>query len=84
MDPCETCGHTPADDPDEHGCAAAAAAADPSWKRYDAAYVAAKKYYAEHPEALQPVTDLASEQKGAALELLEILIDPTGVAGGLA
>lgn len=21
MDPCETCGHTPTDDPDEHGCA---------------------------------------------------------------
>ena len=67
---------------------AAAAAADvadaSSWKRYDAAYAAARKYYAEHPEALQPVTDLAAEQKGAALELLEILIDPTEVAGGLA
>jgi hypothetical protein len=62
--------------------AAAAAAAGPyvDWwgKPYSAAYQAARAYYKEHPLPItQTIADLAAEQQGAALELLELLIDPT-------
>ena len=54
--------------------AEAAEAADP-WGR---AYQAVKEYLRQHPPAiLAEVTELAEQQRGAALELLARLIDPT-------
>ena len=60
--------------------AAAAVAADwslysPNWYRV---YDAVRAYFREHPLELPPaVTELAEQQRGAALELLARLIDPT-------
>ena len=54
--------------------AVAAVAADP-WGR---AYQAVKEYLRQHPPELPAeVTELAEQQRGAALELLARLIDPT-------
>ena len=56
------------------GAAWAAEAADP-WGR---AYQAVKEHLREHPPELPAeVTELAEQQRGAALELLARLIDPT-------
>ena len=43
---------------------------------YNAAYIAARKYYAEHPEIFAHITELGAAQAPMALELLEAMIRP--------
>ena len=59
-----------------------AAAADADWSAYgpnwSRVYDAVRAYLREHPITLPAeVTELAEAQRGAALELLARLIDPT-------
>jgi hypothetical protein len=64
---------------DAAAVAAADAVADGGdyWSQYEAAYAAARKHYETNPLPIaQEVADLAASQQGAALELLEKMIDP--------
>ena len=56
---------------------AVAAAEYDTWSTsYNAAYKAAKAYYAEHPEIFARINELGAKQAPMALELLEAMIKP--------